>query len=109
MNDVLNKSTLLALNRNWQTMPSNTSAFAQTAGTAVGGLTRWSNWLLMLLLPSLHLGAQSIVGHRPNIIFILTDDQGYGDMSCHGHPILRTPNIDRLHDEGIRLTDYHVS
>jgi arylsulfatase len=46
---------------------------------------------------------------RPNIIFVLTDDQGYGDLSCHGNPILKTPNLDRLHDEGVRFTDCHVS
>lgn len=51
----------------------------------------------------------SLEGRRPNIIFILTDDQGYGDLSCHGNPILKTPNLDRLHDEGVRFTDYHVS
>jgi arylsulfatase len=57
----------------------------------------------------LALPADSLVGRRPNIIFILTDDQGYGDMSCHGHPVLKTPNMDRLHDEGVRFTDFHVS
>ena len=46
---------------------------------------------------------------RPNIIFILTDDQGFGDVSANGNPVLRTPNIDRLHDEGVRFTDFHVS
>lgn len=46
---------------------------------------------------------------RPNIIFVLTDDQGYGDFSCHGNPILKTPNLDRLHDEGRRFTDFQVS
>ena len=46
---------------------------------------------------------------KPNIIFILVDDQGYGDFSCHGNPILKTPNLDRLHDEGVRFTDFHVS
>lgn len=46
---------------------------------------------------------------QPNIIFILTDDQGYGDISRHGNPILKTPNLDRLHDEGVRFTDFHVS
>lgn len=46
---------------------------------------------------------------RPNVILILTDDQGYGDMSCHGHPFLKTPNLDRLHDESVRLTDFHVA
>ena len=34
---------------------------------------------------------------RPNVLIILTDDQGYGDFSCHGNPVLKTPNIDRLH------------
>ena len=46
---------------------------------------------------------------RPNIIFILTDDQGYGDMSCLGNPVLKTPNLDRLHQESVRFTDFHVS
>jgi arylsulfatase len=46
---------------------------------------------------------------RPNVVFILTDDQGYGDLSCHGNPILKTPNIDRLHAEGVRFRDFHVS
>lgn len=46
---------------------------------------------------------------RPNVILVMTDDQGYGDLSCHGNPILRTPNLDRLHAESVRLTDFHVS
>ena len=46
---------------------------------------------------------------KPNIIFILTDDQGYGDISAHGNPILRTPNLDRLRSESARFTDFHVS
>ena len=45
---------------------------------------------------------------RPNVVIILTDDQGYGDLACHGHPALKTPNLDRLHDESIRLTDFHA-
>ena len=46
---------------------------------------------------------------KPNILFILTDDQGYGDLSCHGNPVLKTPNLDRRHDESVRFTDFHVS
>ena len=46
---------------------------------------------------------------RPNVLLVITDDQGYGDLSCHGNPILKTPNLDRLHDEGVRFTDFHVS
>ena len=43
------------------------------------------------------------------MILVLTDDQGYGDLACHGNPILRTPNIDALYGRSIRLTDFHVS
>ena len=46
---------------------------------------------------------------RPNVIVVMTDDQGYGDLSCHGNPVLRTPHLDRLHRESIRLTDFHVA
>ncbi len=53
--------------------------------------------------------ADTLSGSRPNIVFILTDDQGYGDLSCHGNPVLRTPNLDRLHRESVRFTDFHVS
>ncbi|MEM9676015.1 MAG: arylsulfatase [Bacteroidota bacterium] len=46
---------------------------------------------------------------RPNVIIVVTDDQGYGDMSCHGNPHLPTPNIDLLYSQSTRLTDFHVS
>ena len=46
---------------------------------------------------------------KPNVILIVADDQGYGDMSCHGNPVLKTPNMDRLYAEGVRLTDFHVA
>ena len=46
---------------------------------------------------------------KPNVIFIMTDDQGYGDLACHGHPFIRTPNLDRLHTQSTRFTDYHAS
>lgn len=45
----------------------------------------------------------------PNVILIMTDDQGYGDLSCHGNPILKTPHLDRLYQTSVRLTDFHVS
>ena len=60
--------------------------------------------VLMLLTVSTVAAAE-----KPNIIFVLTDDQGYGDLSCHGNPVLKTPNLDRLHAEGVRFTDFHVS
>ncbi len=45
----------------------------------------------------------------PNVIIVLADDQGYGDLSAHGHPEIETPNLDRLAGESVRLTDFHVS
>lgn len=46
---------------------------------------------------------------RPNVVLVITDDQGYGDLGCHGNPVLKTPNIDRLFRQSVRLTDYHVA
>lgn len=46
--------------------------------------------------------------NRPNIVFVLTDDQGYGDLGCGGNPIINTPNIDAFASESVRLTNYHV-
>ena len=46
---------------------------------------------------------------KPNVILIMTDDQGYGDLSCHGNPTLQTPNLDRLHAQSFRFTDFHVA
>ena len=45
---------------------------------------------------------------RPNVVFVLTDDQGYGEMGCHGNDVIQTSHMDRLHAESLRLTDYHV-
>ena len=47
--------------------------------------------------------------NKPNVIIILTDDQGYGDIGAHGHPFLKTPNLDKLHSESVRFTDFHVA
>ncbi|MDB4384838.1 arylsulfatase [Opitutaceae bacterium] len=46
---------------------------------------------------------------RPNVILVMTDDQGYGDLGCHGNSILKTPELDKLHAESLRFTDFHVS
>jgi arylsulfatase A-like enzyme len=46
---------------------------------------------------------------QPNVIFILTDDQGYGDLSLHGNPYLQTPNIDAIAREGVQFNRFFVS
>lgn len=49
------------------------------------------------------------IAARPNVIVILTDDQGTGDFSCHGNPVLKTPQLDRLRESVVRFTDFHVA
>ena len=67
--------------------------------------------LLRLFLLSIVLLASAIHANaaKPNVVLVMTDDQGYGDLSCHGNPILKTPHLDRLHAESVRFTDFHVS
>jgi len=65
--------------------------------------------IAMLMALAAGAPAAGLAGKRPNIIFILSDDQGYGDIAANGNPILKTPNLDRLHHEGVRFSDFHVS
>jgi arylsulfatase A-like enzyme len=69
----------------------------------------WRNASLVLIAVLMSPRLAIAAGERPNVIIVLTDDQGYGDLSCHGNPTLKTPNLDRLHGQSVRLTDFHVS
>jgi len=48
-------------------------------------------------------------GNPPNLVFIMADDLGYGDLACYGHPRNKTPHIDRLAKEGLKCTDFHAN
>ena len=48
-------------------------------------------------------------GKKPNVILIITDDQGYGELACHGNKVIKTPNLDKLHAQSVRFTAFHVS
>ena len=65
--------------------------------------------LLMLLLPlaSVHAATAASGPARPNIIFILADDLGYGDLGCMGATDIKTPHIDRLAAEGVKFSDFY--
>ena len=45
---------------------------------------------------------------KPNVLFVITDDQGYGDLGCHGNTIINTPHLDKLHSQSISFTNFHV-
>ncbi|MCX7046351.1 MAG: arylsulfatase [Candidatus Sumerlaeota bacterium] len=49
-----------------------------------------------------------LAADRPNVIVLLTDDQGYGDLACHGNPVIKTPQMDRLYNESVRFGNFHV-
>ena len=53
--------------------------------------------------------AQREVEGKPNIVFVITDDQGTGDLACMGNPYIKTPNIDKFYTDAVRFTNYHVS
>ena len=61
--------------------------------------------LLLAPLESLFAAASPT---RPNIVFIFADDWGWGDLSCHGHPYVKTPHIERLAREGIDFQPFNV-
>ncbi|HRX83204.1 MAG TPA: sulfatase-like hydrolase/transferase, partial [Pirellulaceae bacterium] len=61
--------------------------------------------LLFLILASVLV--PQVSAEQPNVIYILLDDAGYGDLSCYGQKKFATPNIDRLATEGIRFTDHY--
>ena len=62
---------------------------------------------LMIGLALLWTGVAAVAADKPNIVFILADDIGYGDLGCYGATKIKTPNCDRLAKEGRRFTDAH--
>ena len=61
---------------------------------------------ILFLLPSGNSATAETQKH--NVILVITDDQGYGDVGVHGNSMIKTPNLDKLHSVSVRLTDFHV-
>jgi len=66
------------------------------------------SWILVLAIAMIPFFICSCAKQPPNVILIMTDDQGYGDLACHGNPYVKTPALDKLYEESIRFTDFHV-
>jgi len=49
----------------------------------------------------------ALAAERPNIVVIICDDLGYGDIGCYGHPVIKTPHLDQMADDGARFTDFY--
>jgi len=73
--------------------------FLKAASTAAAGA--FAFWTEM--------GTASCLGKtkRPNVVLVMTDDQGYGDIGAHGNPTVKTPTLDALHAGSVRLTNFH--
>ncbi len=63
---------------------------------------------LLCTLAIAFLSSLAVAATPPNIIYILVDDLGYGDLSCYGQKMLTTPNIDRMAAEGIKFTRHYA-
>jgi arylsulfatase A-like enzyme len=77
-----------------------------------GGIVRRSTALALpalLLAGFINPGAAQTTQQRPNVVLIITDDVGYGDIGSYGAPDVKTPHIDRLANEGVRLTDFYAA
>lgn len=68
---------------------------------------RLANCLTLMLVLTAGIGQLPAAERAPNIIVIFADDLGYGDLSCYGHPTIRTPHLDRMAAEGIRFTQFY--
>ncbi len=69
--------------------------------------------LALVILPGIAMAqlparGRGKLGQRPNVVLVITDDQGYGDLGCHGNPVIKTAALDQLYKESIRLTNFHV-
>src|SRR3546814_9122257 len=67
------------------------------------------NRLTLLLLVFLTWSVGAAAKEKPNVIIIMTDDPGYGELSVHGNPVLQTPDLDKLYHQSVRLIDFHVA
>jgi len=59
------------------------------------------------LVAALSVTGDTAANHKPNVVIILADDLGYGDLGCYGHPAFKTPHLDRMAAQGVRMTQFN--
>ena len=64
---------------------------------------RWS----LVVASAFLLAAPAAAAEQPNVVIILCDDLGYGDLGCYGHPTIRTPNLDKMAADGMKFTSFY--
>ena len=70
----------------------------------------WNSFAALVLFWTVgHSVGSDLKGTKPNVILVITDDQGYGPIGRHGHPWIKTPNLDRLYDTSLRFERFLVS
>jgi arylsulfatase A-like enzyme len=65
--------------------------------------------LICFIAGALNTFAINISESKPNVIVIMTDDQGYPELSLHGNPILKTPNLDKFAESSVRFGNFHAA
>ena len=58
-------------------------------------------------LAALGFASRLNAADKPNVVILLADDLGYGDLGCYGHPTIRTPHLDRMAAEGMKFTGFY--
>lgn len=66
-------------------------------------------FILVLFAAPSHAANNNQSNKKPNVVLIFADDMGYGDLSCYGHPVIQTPHLDNMADEGVRFTSFYAA
>jgi arylsulfatase A-like enzyme len=89
----------------WVTTGTLTTDRAMTKKHLDGSRFSWFS----LTFLAIALSGLPSFADQPNVVVVMTDDQGYPELSVHGNPVLQTPNLDQLHRQSLRLSDFHVA
>jgi arylsulfatase A len=86
------------------------SSLATAGLSATVSVRAFGLFLALFLLAALDVAVTSAATDRdrPNLVLVLADDLGYGDLVCFGHPLVKTPHLDRLAQRGVRLTNFYA-